>query len=250
MPAAVILIHGLRTSATLWRHQRLELEALGIPVTALDLPGHGQRMHERFSLSSAYAVIADAVDAAQVETGEKPYLVGFSLGGYLSIEWAADNPERVAGLMAVACGTDPGRIVLGVWRALARVIYRFPDRGLGLNNRAVRLLVPEPGATDVIAGGVALEVMDDVLVALRSIRPSRALPKIDVPVTLVNGALDHIRLHDRRMAAATRRGRLVTVPRSTHMVTVIAPRPFTEHLLTGYAEATGTTDAPRLGRLP
>lgn len=246
MPAPVILIHGLRTSATLWRHQVEQLEVRGIPTSAIDLPGHGRRMSERFTLEAAYASISTAVDAAHESSGEKPYLVGFSLGGYLAIEWVARNPGRVAGLLAAACGTDPGRIVLGGWRMLARIIHRFPDRGLALNNRAVRLFVPEPGATDVIAGGVALEVMDDVLVALRRIRPSRALPAVDVPVLLVNGAFDHIRLHDRRMAAATPRARVVTVPRATHMVTVIAPDVFLRHLLEGYADATGASTSSRL----
>ena len=240
MPATVILVHGLRTSATLWRHQVDELETRGIPVIAVDLPGHGSRIGERFTLEAAHATIATAVDTARLGSGDPPYLVGFSLGGYLSIDWVAQNPGRVRGLLAASCGTEPSRLVLDGWRLLARGIHRFPDRGLALNNLAVRLFVPQPGATDVIAGGVALEVMDDVLRALRDIHPVASLRRIEVPVLFVNGRFDHIRLHDARLAAAATRSRLVTVGGASHMVSVIRPHEFTELLLEGYTEATGT----------
>ncbi len=245
--AAVILVHGLRTSATLWRYQVEQLEARGIPVTAIDLPGHGSRLRERFSWQSALDAVDDAVIDARRATGERPYLVGFSLGGYLSIDWVARNPGRVRGLLASSCGTEPPRLVLDGWRVLARLINRFPDRGLALNNLAVRAFVPQPGAHDVIAGGVALDVMDDVLRALHQVSPVASLRRIDVPVLFVNGRFDHIRLHDRRIAAAAARGRLITVAGSTHMVPVIRPAEFTAAMLEGYAE---TVPAPRGGRLP
>ena len=203
-------------------------------------------MLERFTLQSARAALSAAVEAAESSTGEKPFLVGFSLGGYVAIDWIAHNPDRVSGLLAAACGTDPGPVVVTVWRQLARAIHLLPDRGMALNNAAVRLFVPQPGAADVIAGGVALEVMDDVLTVLGSLRPSRSLALVDVPVTFVNGALDHVRLHDRRMLKATRLGKLVTVPGATHMVSVIKPELFTRLMASAYSMAGGTPTPDRL----
>ena len=246
MPAAVILVHGLRTSATLWRHQVEELTVAGIPVIAIDLPGHGTRMSERFTLAGALEAIGDAVTEATGATGVAPYLVGFSLGGYLSIEWVATHPGSVSGLLAASCGTVPGRVILGGWRLLALGIHTFPDRGRSLNDFVVRLFVPSPGAEDVIAGGVALEVMDDVLRELIALRPVQALRSIDVPVLFVNGRFDHIRWHARRYLVATPNGRVITVAGSTHMVSVVRPREFTEALLAGYAEATATPASRRL----
>jgi pimeloyl-ACP methyl ester carboxylesterase len=237
MSASVILVHGLRTSATLWRHQVEQLTELGIPVTAIDLPGHGQRINERFTLDGALRTIDDAVTAAEA-SGIKPYLVGFSLGGYLSIEWVARNPGRVAGLLAAACATVPHPVIMHGWRVIAQVIHAFPDRGRALNDFAVRLFVPQPGAADVIAGGVALEVMDDVLLSLLTLRPLERLPDIDVPVLFVNGRFDHVRAHAGRYLAATRHARLITVPGASHMVSVVRPREFTDALLDGYREAT------------
>ncbi|MCP2031051.1 pimeloyl-ACP methyl ester carboxylesterase [Okibacterium sp. HSC-33S16] len=239
MPAPVIFVHGLRTSATLWRHQVEELTAHGIPAIAIDLPGHGTRIGERFTLEAALQSIDDAVSAAEA-SGNQPYLVGFSLGGYLAIEWVARNPGRVAGLLAAACATVPHPIVMHTWRALAKGIHAFPDRGRALNDFTVRLFVPQPGATDVISGGVALEVMDDVLLSLLTLRPVERLAEIDVPVLFVNGRFDHVRAHARRYLAATRNARLVTVPGASHMVSVVRPAEFTAALLDGYREATAS----------
>jgi pimeloyl-ACP methyl ester carboxylesterase len=237
MPATVILVHGLRTSATLWRHQVEHLGGLGIPADAIDLPGHGQRLDERFTLDGALKDIGEAVTRAEA-SGSKPYLVGFSLGGYLAIEWVARNPGRVAGLLAAACATVPHPVIMHGWRAASKVIHTFPDRGRALNDFTVRLFVPQPGATDVIAGGVALEVMDDVLLSLLTLHPLERLPEIEVPVLFVNGHFDHVRAQAGRYLAATRDGRLVTVPGASHMVSVVRPREFTEALLDGYRQAT------------
>lgn len=237
MPSTVILVHGLRTSKTLWRHQEEHLGRLGIPTHAIDLPGHGSRLGERFSVERALQGIGDAVTAAEA-SGSKPYLVGFSLGGYLAIEWVARNPGRVAGLLAAACATVPHPVIMHGWRGISRVIGLFPDRGRALNDFTVRLFVPQPGATDVIAGGVALDVMDDVLLSLLSLNPLERLAEIDVPVLFVNGRFDHVRAHANRYLAATRNGRLVTVPGASHMVSVVRPHEFTDALLEGYRDVT------------
>lgn len=246
MPSAVILVHGLRTSATMWRQQVEDLTSRGIPVLAVDLPGHGTRLGERFTLQAAVAAIDDAVSEATAATGHPPYLVGFSLGGYLAIEWAAQHPGRVTGLLAASCGTVPGAMVMNTWRGIAKVIHLFPDRGRALNDFAVRLFVPSPGAEDIIAGGVALEVMDDVLIALLRLRPLESLGSIGEPVLFVNGQFDHVGLQAGKFLAAARSGRLVTVPRATHMVSATHAAQFTAALLDDYAAVSATPSSSRL----
>ncbi|WP_232819097.1 alpha/beta fold hydrolase [Homoserinimonas sp. OAct 916] len=236
----MIFLHGLRTSHTMWRGQLEALAAAGIPATAIDLPGHGTRVGEKFSLTAARTVIGEAVAQAQ-EFGGRPYLVGFSLGGYLAIDWVARNPGHVCGLLASSCGTEPRAIFVTPYRLLARLIHTLPDRGRALNDFMVHLAVPEPGASDVLAGGVPLDVMDDTLRELTGLRSIAQLRTLDVPVLLVNGRLDHFRLHAHRYLAAARSGRLVTIPGATHMVSVIQPARFTSALFSGYEEATGRT---------
>lgn len=228
-PRTVVLVHGLRTSATMWRRQVELLRALGHDPRAIDLPGHGSRMDERFTLEEAVA----SVDAAVRDAAHPVVVVGFSLGGYTTIEWAgrAERPA-VRGLLAAGCGTRPWRPVLAGWRAAARVIHAFPDRGRALNDWAVRAAVRDPElARDVIRGGVALEVMDDALREVRAFDPAASLTRVAEPVWLVNGTLDHFRLEDRRFARAAPRGRLIHVSGATHMVSLTRPDVFDRILL-------------------
>lgn len=230
---SVVLLHGLRTSATMWRAQAEALRELGHEAIVPDLPGHGARMGERFTLDECVATIGDAVASAR----HPVYLVGFSLGGYLSLHWAGLEARpaalsRVTGILAASCGTTPYRVVLDAWRAAARVIHTFPDRGRGLNDFAVRAAVRDPQlADDVLRGGVALEVMDDALRELRALRPVASLKRIDLPVTLANGTLDHFRLEERRYLKAARHGELIHVRGATHMVSLTRSAEFTRILL-------------------
>jgi pimeloyl-ACP methyl ester carboxylesterase len=235
MASSVVLVHGLRTSATMWRGQVDVLERAGHEAIAIDLPGHGRRMGERFTLDGAVRAITEAVDGAR----HRVFLCGFSLGGYTSLHYAGLKPRGVTGLLAASCGTQPYRVVLDGWRAAAAVIRRFPDRGLGLNNWAVRAAVRDPLlADDVLRGGVALDVMDDALRELRQLHPLDSLSRIEQPIWLVNGSLDHFRLEERRFVAAARHGRLLHVPGATHMVSLTRPAAFNRILLEAVEEST------------
>jgi len=233
MPGSVVMLHGLRTSSSMWRVQRLELEALGYTVITPDLPGHGSRMGERFTVDESVRTIERAV----AEGGPDTFLVGFSLGGYLALHYAGLEERPVRGILAASCGTQPNRVILGGWRVGAAVIHRFTDRGLALNNFMVRRFIRDPQlANDVISGGVALEVMDDALRELRVLHLPRSLAAIEQPVWLVNGTLDHFRLQERRYLRAARNGRLVHVPGATHMVSLTRPAAFTRILVEALAQ--------------
>src|SRR5665647_3273547 len=92
----VVLIHGIRVTSTMWRAQQDALASTGRPVIAVDLPGHGARSGEPFTIDGALAVVHDAVD----ELGRRAVVVGLSLGGYIAITYSARFPESVAGVVA------------------------------------------------------------------------------------------------------------------------------------------------------
>ena len=234
---SVVLVHGLRTSSTMWRAQVEALESAGFAVSVPDLPGHGARMSERFTLDRAIATIDRAVADAPGDT----YLCGFSLGGYLSLHWAGLEPRAITGVLAASCGTTPYKVALETWRMAAKAIHRLPDRGRAFNDFAVRLAVRDPLlADDVLRGGVALEVMDDALRELRPLRPIQSLSRIKQPVLLVNGSLDHFRMQERAYLRAAPNARLVHVRGATHMVSLTRSRAFTDLLL----DAVGRVAAP------
>jgi pimeloyl-ACP methyl ester carboxylesterase len=112
----------------------------------------------------------------------------------------------------------------------------LPDRGRGLNDWAVRMVVRDPLlADDVLRGGVALEVMQDALTELRALRPLHSIPRIPQPIWFVNGTLDHFRFEERRYLRVAQDGRLLHVRGATHMVSLTRPAEFTRILLDAVA---------------
>jgi len=218
----VLLVHGIRTSASMWRHQVEWLTKTGHPVAAIDLPGHGSRSAERFSVAGALAAIDEGVD----RLGGRVLLVGLSLGGYYAMAYAARRPAKVVALVAAGSSVEPTGLGLAGYRLLARSIHRLPDRGLWLHTALVNRMLPAAGAADVLAGGVALDVMAAGLTATGTLTPLVDLAAYPGPVWLVNGALDHFRVHQTRFLHAARRGALVTVPGAGHLVSLHRPDRF------------------------
>lgn len=221
-PVPVLLVHGIRTSASMWRHQREWLARAGHPVLAVDLPGHGSRLGEDFTVAGALAAIDAGVDAL----GGRVLLVGLSLGGYYAMAYAARYPAKVIGLVAVGSSFEPGGAGLAAYRLLARLIHRLPDRGLALHTSLVRRMLPAAGAADVLAGGVALDVMEAGLRSTGTLTPLADLRAFDGPVWLVNGAWDHFRLHQGRFLRAAGNATLITVPGAGHLVSLHRPHAF------------------------
>src|SRR5690554_6937014 len=128
-PAPVVLLHGARASRTMWNAQVVAVRRSGRTALAVDLPGHGSRLEERFTVAGCLDAVDDAVD----RVGGRAFVVGLSLGGYLGIAYTARHPERVTGLLAAGCSTDPGQPITDAWRRAAQLIARLPDRGARLN---------------------------------------------------------------------------------------------------------------------
>ena len=248
MAVEVVLVHGIRTSATMWRSQVAHLEQRGNAVTAVDLPGHGSRMDEAFTLEGAFATIDAAVrDAA--ERGPV-LLVGHSMGGLLSIEYVgAEDPPPVAGFIAAACTAIPRGVGLATYRMLARGFDALPDRGMWLTDRVLNATLPDETRYDFGAGGYALAAQDVALRTLSVLDLLAALERIEVPMWFINGQYDQLRANERLFSRIASHAELIVVPRTTHLVTAMRPRVFNALLdvaiATMRAGAAAPQDAPR-----
>ena len=225
MAVEVVLVHGIRTSATMWRSQVAHLEQRGNAVTAVDLPGHGSRMDEAFTLEGAFATIDAAVrDAA--ERGPV-LLVGHSMGGLLSIEYVgAEDPPPVAGFIAAACTAITRGVGLATYRMLARGFDALPDRGMWLTDRVLNATLPDETRYDFGAGGYALAAQDVALRTLSVLDLLAALERIEVPMWFINGQYDQLRANERLFTRIASHAELIVVPRTTHLVTAMRPRVF------------------------
>ncbi|GAB2452308.1 alpha/beta fold hydrolase [Xylanimonas ulmi] len=246
----VVLAHGARTSHTMWRRQVDALAAAGIRAVAVDLPGHGARQGERFTLDGAVDAVARAVD----DVGGRALVVGLSLGGYVAVEHRARRPEQSAGLVAASCSTPPQSRLREAWLVAARLLEASPDRGERLNDLLVGLTLDAEAARDVAAGGYALTVMADVLREVVASDTLTALARGVSPVWIVNGRWDHFRSRERAMLAAARSGgagaRLIVVPRARHTVSLDAPVAFSRVLLEAVAAVSPRSPAAAPTRGP
>jgi pimeloyl-ACP methyl ester carboxylesterase len=114
-PAELVLVHGGAQNAHTWDTVAL---ALGRPLVAIDLPGHGHsgwRDDARYDPATLAADIAPAVSALAPHAR---LVVGMSLGGLTSMMLAARFPHLVASLVMVD-------ITPGVNRHKAKAVIDF-----------------------------------------------------------------------------------------------------------------------------
>ncbi|MFF0401827.1 alpha/beta fold hydrolase [Streptomyces sp. NPDC005248] len=113
----IVFVHGTRLSAGQWSMQLAALQD-EFPVVAIDLPGHGERSAQPWSLSTSTEIIASAVDS--LDRGPA-LVVGHSLGGYASLAFARRRPEHLRGLIlaGASAGTrgPSGHGLEGRWPA-------------------------------------------------------------------------------------------------------------------------------------
>lgn len=216
----LVLVHGTRMEGRQWEPYLPLLP--GVEVVAPDLPGHGTRAGEEFTLDAALRTITDAVDGAG--PGQRVVLAGHSLGGYLATVWAARNPGRLDRLVLVGATADPAGPLTGVYRSFARLVGRSdPDRMARATNRMVRWLGARPEVVDALPGGESYAALPAAWQVVMDECGPDLLRAVDCPVVLVNGQFDQMRLHVRRYAAAAADARVVTVPRATHLMPLTHP---------------------------
>jgi pimeloyl-ACP methyl ester carboxylesterase len=93
----LVLLHGFPMDQRVWEKTSMHLSAY-YKTICVDLPGFGQSdiLDEIHSMS----LMAQAVQAVLVyEKIEKCVLVGHSMGGYVSLEFASQFPEMLKGLI-------------------------------------------------------------------------------------------------------------------------------------------------------
>jgi pimeloyl-ACP methyl ester carboxylesterase len=157
----VLFTHSFAGSSAQWAPQLDHVGATRQAV-AIDLHGHGRseaRPRSAFDVPSFAADIAVAADQLDLD---RFVLVGHSLGGAAAIAYAADHPDRVAGLVLVA---TPGRLPDGQVAAIFSMLDKdFEGTMAGIWKRLLANATPATrrtveGESDRIPERIARQII-------------------------------------------------------------------------------------------
>lgn len=222
----LVLVHGSRLNAAAWGPLVANLP--GYDVLDPDLPGHGGRAGEPFTMDGAETVVAEAVAASRaVGDGRAPVVVGHSLGGIVALRWAARARRGdLAGL--VLLGATTGR-----HRALAAP-YRIVGSGLraALSTPALARFViagdaaiirrAMPAGDEIVERGSGVRSIPQAWdAAVRAVDPD--LPSsVPAPILAVNGEYDQFRTGEAALLQARPDATVRHVPGS-HLAVLTHP---------------------------
>lgn len=222
---AIVFLHGVRLTRSAWAAQ---LDALSdeFRTIAIDLPAHGTRAGEPFTLDGAADIVAATIREHAADG--RAVIVGLSLGGYVAMVVAARHPDCVRGLVLAGATAEPVGARSLPYRALAEVLDRFEGPALQrLNAWFFRTRYPASIAEPIVAGGFW---SDGGAHALRTLLGQRFAPRLAAysgPTLILNGEWDLLfRISARAFAAAARDAHRVRLPGAVHLSNLDQPDAF------------------------
>ncbi|KNA92773.1 MULTISPECIES: alpha/beta fold hydrolase [Gordonia] len=231
----IVLVHGLRVSGQTFR--RVAGSLADREVVCPDMPGHGSRADETFTLDGAVVAVSDAIDSV----GGSALVVGMSMGGYVAMATAARHPDRVAGLGVLCATAQPSGLLAAPFRLFGAATSVLPSEAAQVSRVLTRIAVGREVSDDMEAGGLALHSIRDVVDAVLHFDALAALAAYPGPTLFANGAWDQFRLHEKRFVETAADGHLVVVPRAMHLFPLIQPE-FTAGLIDDFADTVDSAD--------
>jgi pimeloyl-ACP methyl ester carboxylesterase len=227
---AVLLTHGYSATGRMWSPQRRALDDR-YRLIAWDMRGHGQTDSPNDpSLYSEALTLADMDGLLQFLSVNRAVVGGLSLGGYMSLAFCRENPDKVRAL--VICDSGPG--------------YRNPEGRAAWNRSAERRAKEfEEAGLDALGGGTevrhtaryhrsaqGLANAARGMLAQVDSRVIDFLPDIRVPTLIIVGELDEpFRRPGEYMAAKIPGSRLEVIPSAGHAANLDQPKAFNSVLL-------------------
>jgi len=220
----IVFLHGSSETRLQWQPQAQALSDT-FHVIAADLPAHGALADTPFRMDEVVDWLSNLVDR---HAGGRAIVAGISLGGYVTMEFAARHPEQLAGAVLVSCTAEP----TGPGAALFLVATWFMSLAplpllRGMKHFIGRFLY-SPEMAHLLTGYCFRGGAQGIRAVLwRSyIKKIRGYPG---PVLFINGQRDYpFRSSERQFLAAARQGRLEVIPRAYHVCNLDDPARVTE----------------------
>ena len=225
----VVLIHGFANPANLqWRRPGL-IEALSkeYRVIALDVRGHGRSGKPHDPSQYGVQMVEDLVRLLDHLQIEKAHLVGYSMGGFITLKMAVLHADRV--LSAAACGAGWEKASQEN-RDFAEAVAQAVENGesgpllkrLGIVDRPLSFL-------ERLASRISLTYFNDPLALAAVARGANALALSEeelrsntVPTLTIIGSKDGLLPDAQALTACMAHHELVVVEGKNHMNTDVS----------------------------
>jgi pimeloyl-ACP methyl ester carboxylesterase len=220
---ALLLTHGYGASSHMFESNMAALADIRT-VAAWDLRGHGATDYPSDPAEyTSQASIDDMLGVLDDIGGDRAVLGGHSLGGYLSLLFALEHPERIDGLVLI--GTGPGFRNADARAKWNRMTERYAE---SLESQGLAGL---PGSAELTADVHRNEA--GLILAARGIlsqhdsRVIDSLGDIDVPALVIVGEDDEVFMPGSMyMAEKLPDAKLVVVPGAGHAPNMTHPNEF------------------------
>lgn len=223
--APILLIHGFASDRVQnWRGPGWyeTLTGAGYRVVAMDCRGHGESGKPHDPAMYGHEIMArDTVAVMDAAGLEAPFVMGYSMGGFLAMRLALDYAARVPKLVIGGVGGSyltPPRAGEGMGdparREMIASALLAPDKNKIANPvaRAFRDFAEQPGKD--------IEALAACMRGDRKSYTAADLARARQPVLVVCGGGDVLTGAPDALAAAFPHGRAVTVPGRDHMTAV------------------------------
>lgn len=228
---SLVFIHGSGGDHTAWLNQYAQLKEK-YNVAMIDLPGHGRSEGNGESHVKDYCVwINKLLDALALN---EPILVGHSLGAAIALQFAADHPEKIAGIVCLGGGmkmpvnpfmleflkTNPPEMPAEIVDLMCKFSLAKENRDelSPLLRKSIAQAKP-----DILYGDLS---------ACNELDLTREAEKISVPALIICGAGDKMIPPDfsRELVAKIRSSNLEIIAGAGHMVMLERPAELEEVL--------------------
>jgi pimeloyl-ACP methyl ester carboxylesterase len=213
----VVLVHGFAASRIQnWRDPGWyqTLTEAGYRVVAMDMRGHGDSDKPHDTAAYDHAIMAEDIVAVIEAAGAAPaFLMGYSMGGFISMHVLMDHPDLVKKLVIGGVGGSYFGRAFGSRDAIADALIADDKSKISDPVQRTFREFAEQGGKDRVALAACMR-------ANRRTFAAAELKQSKRPVLVVCGENDALTGPPGPLADAFADGRAVVVPRRDHMTTV------------------------------
>jgi pimeloyl-ACP methyl ester carboxylesterase len=221
---SILFLHGAGASRLMWLPQH-RLLADEFRTVSIDLPGHGVRRTEPFTIDRAAAVALEALDE---HAGGETLVVGLSGGGYVALGLVDRAPGQVKGLVlsgASASYRGFGGFSTRLYGSIVQVVAkRMEGKGEG----SMRKLLPADLADDILAEPLSMRGAVDSLRRIPGRDYHAMASRYPGPILLLNGERDKVNRKEEGALAAASNARVEMVENAGHACSLTQPEAFSE----------------------